>query len=50
MATTYWVEQMASDADELMLERHSELLDLELDKFIGNLNTSSEKVSYNSWI
>ena len=50
MATTYWVEQMATDADELMLERHSELLDLELDKFIGNLNTSSEKVSYNSWI
>ena len=50
MATAYWVEQMATDADELMVERHNELLDLELDKFIGNLNTSSEKVSYNSWI
>ena len=50
MATTYWVEQMASDADELMVERHNELLDIELDKFIGNLNTSDMRVSSNSWI
>ena len=50
MATTYWVEQMATDADELMVERHNELLDIELDKFIGNLNTSDMRVSSNSWI
>jgi hypothetical protein len=49
MATAYWVEQMAGDADELMRERHSDLIDKELDKFLGNLNTSNEKVSYNSW-
>jgi len=49
MATAYWVEQMAGDADELMRERHSDLMDKELDKFLGNLNTSNEKVSYNSW-
>ena len=50
MATAYWVEQMASDADEMMLERHGELMDKELDKFMNHLNTSGEKVSYNSWI
>jgi hypothetical protein len=50
MATAYWVEQMATDADELMVERHNELLDIELDKFIGNLNTSDMRVSSNSWI
>ena len=50
MAVAYWVQQMASDADELMRERHGEMLDQELDKFLGNLNTSSEQVSYNSWI
>jgi hypothetical protein len=50
MATAYWVEQMAGDADELMRERHSELLDLELDKFLGNLNTSNVQTSSNSWI
>ena len=50
MATAYWVEQMATDADELMVERHNELLDIELDKFIGNLNTSDMRVSSNSGI
>ena len=50
MATAYWVEQMATDADELMVERHNELLDLELDKFLGNLNTSNVQTSSNSWI
>ena len=50
MATAYWVEQLAGDADELMRERHSELLDLELDKFLGNLNTSNVQTSSNSWI
>ena len=50
MATAYWVEQMATDADDLMVERHNELLDIELDKFIGNLNTSDMRVSSNSWI
>ena len=50
MATAYWVEQMAGDADELMRERHGELLDLELDKFLGNLNTSNVQTSSNSWI
>ena len=50
MATAYWVEQMAADADELMVDRHNELLDLELDKFLGHLNTSSVKVSRDSWI
>ena len=50
MATAYWVEQMAADADDLMVERHSELMDIELDKFIGHLNTSSMKISRNSWM
>jgi len=50
MAAAYWVEQMATDADELILERHNELLDKELDKFLGHLNVSNEKISSNSWI
>ena len=50
MAVAYWVEQMASDADELMMERHGELMDKEIEKFLGHMNTSSDKVSYNSWM
>ena len=50
MAANYWVEQMATDADELMIERHNELLDIELDKFLGHLNVSDKKISSNSWM
>ena len=40
MAVAYWVEQMAADADEQIRERRSELMDKEIEKFLGNLNTS----------
>ena len=33
MAVGYWVEQMAQDADRKMMERKTELLDAELEKF-----------------
>lgn len=50
MAAAYWVEQMASDADALMVERHNELLEKDLEKFLGNLNVSDlQGTQNNSW-
>jgi hypothetical protein len=43
MAVAYWVEQMASDADDLIQERKDELMNKELEKFLGHLNTSELK-------
>ena len=36
MAVSYWVEQMASDADIRINERKEELLDEELEKFLDH--------------
>ena len=38
MACQYWVDQMAADADNQIQVRKDELLEQELDKFIGHLN------------
>lgn len=38
MACQYWVDQMAADADNQMQVRKDELLEQELDKFMGHLN------------
>jgi hypothetical protein len=40
MAVAYWVEQMASDADDLIRDRQEEMLNKELESFLGHLNTS----------
>jgi hypothetical protein len=50
MAVQYWVDQMAADADTEIRSRKEELLDLELDKFMSNLNMSKEKPVQQSWI
>jgi hypothetical protein len=50
MAVAYWVEQMASDADELMMERHNELLEKDLEKFLGHMNVSDLQVTSNNWL
>ena len=38
MACQYWVDQMAADADNQIQVRKDELLEQELDKFMGHLN------------
>jgi hypothetical protein len=50
MAVQYWVDQMAADADTEIRSRKEELLELELDKFMSNLNMSKEKPVQQSWI
>jgi hypothetical protein len=53
MAVGYWVEQMAADADVSIKDRKSELLDMELEKFLDNatfpLGTVVEP-KYHNWI
>jgi hypothetical protein len=41
MAVQYWVDQMAADADKEISYKKQELLNKELEKFIGGVNTSS---------
>ena len=50
MAVQYWVDQMAADADTEIRSRKEELLELELDKFMSNLNVSKEKTVQQGWI
>lgn len=50
MAVQYWVDQMAADADTQIRSRKEELLELELDKFMSNLNVSNEKTVQQGWI
>ena len=50
MAVQYWVDQMAADADTEIRSRKEELLELELDKFMSNLNMSKERPVQQSWI
>lgn len=49
MAVQYWVDQMAADADSAIKERKVELLEAELDRFMGNINTSSIRPSHSGW-
>jgi hypothetical protein len=49
MAVQYWVDQMAADVDAAMNERKNELLDIELDKFMSGINTSSIRPSHSGW-
>ena len=41
MAVGYWTQQMAQDADRRIVDRKDDLLREELDRFLGNFNTSS---------
>ena len=49
MAVQYWVDQMAADVDAAMDERKNELLDIELDKFMSGINTSSMRNNHSGW-
>lgn len=49
MACQYWVEQMSVDAEREIIERRSEELQKELDKFLAMTNTASSGTRVNSW-
>ena len=50
MAVQYWVEQMAANADQEILDRKTQLLDQELDKFINGINTSKIRPKTDTWM
>ena len=50
MAVSYWVEQMAADADREILDRKQELMEKELDKFVNGFNVSKYAGKSLNWI
>jgi len=50
MAVRYWVDQMAADADVQIRSRKAELLDSELEKFMGHLNMGSVPKKEEGWV
>ena len=53
MAVSYWVEQMAADADVSIKDRKSELLDIELEKFMEHALYPvgfEHEPKYHNWI
>jgi len=50
MAVQYWTEQMAADADTEIRTRKEELLDNELEKFMGHLNMGQKDSRQDGWI
>ncbi len=50
MACQYWVDSMAADAQQNIMDRKAELLDQELDKFINGINTSKHRAKTNTWM
>lgn len=49
MAVSYWVEQMAADADREIYSRRQELMDKELDKFLNSFNTGNSLGTSTTW-
>ena len=49
MAVQYWVEQMAADADQLIEDHKQAILEAELEKFLGGVNTLSPKSNKDIW-
>jgi len=50
MAVQYWVDQMASDADNEIQVRKEELLEQELDKFMSGMNLGGSYKTTDGWI
>ena len=50
MAVQYWVDYMAADAEIEIRTRKDELLDLELEKFIGGIMGTKNKPSVSTWM
>ena len=50
MAVRYWVDQMAADADVQIRSRKAEMLDNELEKFMGHLNMGSTTTKEEGWM
>ena len=50
IAVGYWVQQMASDADQSMVDRHQELLHKELQDFTDSFHKRNNKAVANLWM
>jgi hypothetical protein len=50
IGVNYWVEQMASDAQELMNDRREQLLDQELEKFVDGILSRKGQNNQNTWM
>ena len=50
MAVQYWVDYMAADAEIEIRTRKEELLDLELEKFIGGIMGTKNKSGVSTWM
>ncbi len=49
IGVNYWVEQMASDATEIMNDRRERLLDEELEKFVDGILTRTGQKNQDTW-
>ena len=50
IAVGYWVQQMAADVNQSMIDRQQELLEEELTKFTDSFHKQSNKVVANLWM
>ena len=50
MGVAYFIQQMAANADQEILDRREQLLDEELDKFINGINTSKYRPKSTTWM
>jgi prefoldin subunit 5 len=49
IGVNYWVEQMASDATEIMNDRREKLLDEELEKFVDGILSRKGQKNQDTW-
>ena len=50
MAVQYWVDQMASDADNQIQIRKDEMLEEHLQKFMDGFNIGGSSKQYEGWL
>jgi hypothetical protein len=50
IAVGYWVQQMAADVNQSMIDRQQELLHEELDSFVNSFHKNNNKVSAQLWM
>jgi hypothetical protein len=49
IAVGYWVQQMAADVNQSMIDRQQELLHEELDSFVNSFHKRNNKVTAYLW-
>jgi len=50
IAVGYWVQQMAADVNQSMIDRQQELLNEELDSFVNSFHKNNNKTSAQLWM